>query len=118
MAIAVLALLVRRIKWLTVLMHLLTSGVMLALVNRSWLLLGTERGWIEGTCDFNIGLPAWLDVQKWWPWMYEIQEPCGYTPVLYFGVTMAEALLVMSSVLLLISVILLITSALSRRTAD
>lgn len=116
--IAVLALLRPRLKWFNVMSHLLMCGVMLALVNRSWLLIATERGWIEGTCDFNIGLPAWLDVQKWWPFLYEIQEPCGYTPILYFGVTMAEALLVIFSVLTVISLVLFVTALFSGRTAD
>ena len=76
------------------------------LLERSYMLLGIERGFIQGSCSFDSGLPAWFSIDKWFPFMFEIWESCGYTPVLLFGITMAEALLVMSVILLLISLIM------------
>jgi len=77
-------------------------------VERSYLLLGTERGFIFGACGFDAGLPSWFAVERWLPWLYQVETSCGYTPELLFGVTMAEALMVLSvSVLLLSGVIAL-----------
>lgn len=50
------------------------------------------------------GLPEWLALERWFPWLFEIHEPCGYTPYVLFGISMAEILIVMSVVLSLVSV--------------
>ncbi len=87
----------------------LVAGVML---ERAWELFGTERGFIIGSCDFDLGLPAWLALDRWLPAVFEVQAACGYTPVLFFGVTMAEALLVLFALLVLLSGLLLVTGIL------
>jgi disulfide bond formation protein DsbB len=74
-----------------VLLALLTSSA--ALIERSWQLLGTERGFIMGSCSFDLGLPSWLALDKWMPLIFKVQTACGYTPELAFGVSMAEVLL-------------------------
>jgi disulfide bond formation protein DsbB len=88
---------------------LLTSVLLCfsALIERSWQLLGTERGFIFGSCNFDIGLPNWLAVDKWLPFLFKVETSCGYTPTIIAGVTMAEALLVLSSVLWLYLFVLL-----------
>lgn len=83
--------------------HLLTVVISAGLLERAYQLLGTERGFIFGDCGFDLGLPAWLALDQWFPAMYRVEASCGYTPELVFGITMAEALIVLSSVLLLIS---------------
>jgi len=88
------------------LLHGLNTLVMVILVERSWQLLGVERGFIEGSCEMDAGLPDWLALDRWWPQVFEPWEPCGYTPELAFGITMAEALLVMSLLLCLVSALL------------
>jgi len=101
--IALLMLWVCRQRILPVLGHALVTLCLVGLVERSYLLLGTERGWVMGNCDFELGLPAWLAIEQWWPAVFKVQTSCGYTPVLLFGITTAEALLVISVVLLLFS---------------
>lgn len=84
--------------------HFLMSALLLFLLERSYNLLGVERGFVTGECSMNSGLPTWFAIDQWFPWMFKIWEPCGYTPELLFGVTMAEALLVISIALLLLSI--------------
>lgn len=77
--------------------------IAIGMVERSYLLLGTERGFIFSDCGFDLGLPAWFAIEEWLPWLYRIETSCGYTPDIVFGITMAEALIVLSVSLLLIS---------------
>ncbi len=85
--------------------HLLTVVIFAGLLERSYQLLGTERGFIFSDCGFDTGLPAWLALEQWFPSIYRVEASCGYTPVLAFGITMAEALIVLSAALLLISLV-------------
>ena len=73
----------------------------LALIERSWQLLGTERGFIMGSCNFDTGLPNWFAVDKWLPYLFKVETTCGYTPTIAAGITMAEILLVLFSALAL-----------------
>lgn len=90
--------------------HGLNSLLLAWLLERSWHLLGVERGFIFGSCNMESGLPGWFALDKWFPLIFEVQASCGYTPELLFGVTMAEALLVMSGALLLLSLLMLVLS--------
>ncbi len=85
----------------------------------SWQLLGIERGFIRGgICEMGLGLPGWLSwlkLDQWMPWLFEVQTPCGYTPELLFGITMAEALLAFSAVLVVVSAVLLVSAVTLRR---
>jgi disulfide bond formation protein DsbB len=76
--------------------HLVMLGLGSGLLYSSWQTLGIERGFIEGSCDFDAGYPSWLPLNEWWPAVFEPWELCGYTPDLLFGVTMAEALVVVA----------------------
>jgi disulfide bond formation protein DsbB len=86
--------------------HFLTIVIFAGLLERAYQLLGTERGFIFSDCGFDTGLPAWLALEQWFPAMFRVEASCGYTPVLAFGITMAEALIVLSAALLLISLML------------
>ena len=90
-----LGLMVRHQRWLLALAQLLV-----VMLERSLKLLGTERGTLEGSCAMESGLPAWFALDKWFPSVFQVMEPCGYTPELLSGITMAEALVVFSSGLL------------------
>ena len=76
---------------------------MVGLVERSWNVLAVERGWIFGSCELDLGMPAWFALDKWVPSLFEVQTSCGYTPLILFNITMAEVLLVFSALLLIIS---------------
>jgi len=83
--------------------HISIVLIAIGLTERSYLLLGTERGFIFSDCGFDLGLPSWLAIDEWLPWAYRIETSCGYTPEIIFGITMAETLIVLSVCLLLIS---------------
>ncbi len=62
----------------------------------------------------DSSLPNWFALDKWWPTVFEVMEPCGYTPELLFGITMAEALVVFS-ILMLLTHFLLLTALVKRK---
>ncbi|MCK4705704.1 MAG: disulfide bond formation protein B [Gammaproteobacteria bacterium] len=94
--------------------HVLIVLIAVGLVDRSYQLLGTERGFVFGDCGFELGLPDWFAIDQWLPSVYYVQTACGYTPELIFGITMAEALMVFSVCLLLLSVCMSVASFLKR----
>jgi protein dithiol:quinone oxidoreductase len=98
-------------------MQVLTVAILAGLVERAWLLLAIERGSVQGECNFDLGLPAWLALDQWFPLLFQVHEACGYTPPLPFGVSMAEALLPLSVVLFLLNFALLVASLLRGRRA-
>ena len=90
--------------------HGLNTGIMIGFLERSWRVLAVERGWIFGDCDMNLGMPAWFALDKWIPSLFEVQTACGYTPIIIFGITMAETLIVISPFMLIVSVAVFIAS--------
>jgi len=106
--VAISGLLLRKYKILSLFTHLASVLVAVGLTERSYMLLGTERGFVFGDCGFSTGLPAWFAAENWMPWLYKVEASCGYTPELFLGITMAEALMVISISLLLLSAAVLI----------
>ena len=94
--------------------HSLMALTGIAMIERSWQLLGNERGFIIGSCGFDTGLPSWFAPDRWFPLLFEIQTTCGYTPEVVFGITMAEALLAGSVVFTLFCVAMVIMSIRAR----
>jgi disulfide bond formation protein DsbB len=90
--------------------HILAAVVAAALLDRSYQLLGTERGFIFGDCGFDLGLPSWLALDSWFPHLFRVESSCGYTPELAFGITMAEALIVFSTLFFFLSLVLTVMS--------
>lgn len=107
--VAIVGWLGTRSRVVSIVTLLIITGLWLWMVERSYQLLGTERGWIMGECQMQSGLPEWLALERWFPWIFEIHEPCGYTPYLLFNISMAEVLIVMSAVMSLISIGMLIS---------
>ncbi len=101
--VSVIALLFRRYTMIRLSCNLLVMVTAAGLLERSYLLLGTERGFVFRSCGFELGLPSWLALDTWFPWIYRVEASCGYTPQLIPGITMAEALTVFSLLFLLIS---------------
>ena len=104
--IALLALKLRQQRYGLFTVHALMSVCWAGMLERSYMFLGIERGFVEGGCNMQSGLPAWFALDKWFPLVFEVKESCGYTPELLFGITMAEALIVMSLVLFVLSLAL------------
>ena len=115
--VALVALFVRRVWWLCAIVHILIASIAGVLLERAWLLLGTERGSILGDCGLESGLPVWFALDQWFPTLFGIQEACGYTPKLLFGITMAEGLIVIAVTLLLISILFAVLTISYRKTA-
>lgn len=99
--------------WPRLLSHLASLLVAAGLSERSYMLLGTEKGFVFSDCGFDAGLPTWLALGDWLPWLYRVEASCGYTPELLLGVTMAEALTALSVMLLLLTLIMSTTTAIT-----
>ena len=98
-------LLLRKYRFLNLLTHFSVVAIAIGLVERSYQLLGTERGFVFSDCGFDLGLPSWLPLDTWLPWLYRVETSCGYTPEIVFGITMAEMLIVISALLLCFSIV-------------
>ncbi len=95
--------------------HGLVVFIAIGLTERSYQLLGTERGFVFGDCTFDLGMPSWFAVDQWFPWLFRVETSCGYTPYIVFQISMAEALIVISSVLLLLSIAVSLVSLMKIR---
>lgn len=82
--------------------------VALGMLKVSYQLLGTERGFILGDCSVVSFFPTWFALDQWFPWLFEIKTTCGYTPVIAFGMTMAEALMAFSIAMTLMALVMIV----------
>ena len=95
--------------------NILALVAAIGFAERSWQTLATERGWIvELACPMDAGLPAWFDLDQWFPAVFGVQASCGRSPEMLFGVTMAEALMAMSVAAFIVTTLVLIASRLRR----
>ena len=108
--LALFALMFNDFRSLTRVLHVAVTLVMAALVERSWQVLAIERGWVFGDCEMDLGMPAWFALDKWFPWIFEVQTSCGYTPFIVFEITLAEVLLAISVALAAFSAAVTIAS--------
>jgi len=113
--VSIVGLLLRSSRTGTIINNLAMVLIAIGLVERSYQLLGTERGFVFGDCGFELGLPAWFAIETWLPSVYRVETACGYTPELLFGITMAEALMVFSAGLLLLTVCVALASLMRSR---
>ena len=113
--VSIVGLISRHNKIISRLSHLSVVLIAISFVERCYLLLGTEKGFVFADCGFSLGLPAWFAIEEWLPWLYRIETSCGYTPEIMFGVTMAEALMLLSSSLLLLSLSVFVCSFINLR---
>ena len=116
--VALAALFLSRFKWTNVLVHLLSLLVAAGLLERSYQLLGTERGFTFGDCGIDPGFPDWLALDAWFPAVFQVQTSCGYTPELLFGITMAEALLVSSAAMVVVTATLVLATLFGRKAVQ
>jgi len=85
--------------------HWMCAVLSVGLALKSWELFGVERGFIEGSCTINAGLPSWFALESWIPSVFEARGICGFSPEMLLGVTMAEALMVVSIAAAMISIL-------------
>lgn len=95
---ALLGLFTRASRRLQLLSWALLLAATAGFAERSWHTYAVERGWYVGSCEFELGMPAWFAVDRWMPWAFQPGGACGYTPEMLFGITMAQALLVVAAV--------------------
>ena len=74
---------------------------------RSWYLYQLDNGIGNGSCQFQLGMPDWFAVDRWFPWLFEVRNLCSFTPEMLFGLTMAETLMLFS-----VGLCLIVTAAL------
>ena len=85
------------------------AGLVLLLVSsiglgeRSYYLYEIENFRGDGSCQFTLGMPDWFAVDRWFPALFEVRNICSYTPEIAFGISMAEALVVISVLIAAIS---------------
>ena len=85
------------------------GGLVLLLVSsiglgeRSYYLYEIENFRGDGSCQFTLGMPDWFAVDRWFPALFEVRNICSYTPEIAFGISMAEALVVISALIAAIS---------------
>lgn len=108
--VSFVGLLLRKNRVVNALTQLSVVVIAAGLVERSYQLLGTERGFVFASCGVDLGLPAWFAIEDWLPWVYRVETSCGYTPEVIFGITMAEALMGLNVLLLIGSVCVLLAS--------
>lgn len=103
LVVGIIGFFLRQHLWPRLLSQLASLLVATGLAERSYMLLGTEKGFVFSDCGFDAGLPPWLALEDWLPWLYRVEASCGYTPELLLGITMAEALMILSVGLLVIT---------------
>lgn len=74
---------------------------------RAWYLYQLDNGIGNGSCQFQLGMPDWFAVDRWFPWLFEVRNLCSFTPEMLFGLTMAETLMLFS-----VGLCLIVTAAL------
>lgn len=82
-------------------------AICVALSERAWQLVATERGWVIGSCAMTSGLPEWVPLERWFPSVFLIQESCGYTPDMPWALTMGESLLGLFPLMAIVLLVLL-----------
>jgi len=107
---AFLGLLFRSTRGGRIVMSFSLLVVFATMLERAYVLLGTERGFVKGECAATLNFPDWIAVDKWLPSFFEPWTSCGQTPQLFLGITMAEALTAFSVILLLLAFGMLIAS--------
>ncbi len=116
--VSFVGLLTRGNRIINAIANLFTALIAVGLIERSYMLLGTERGFVFSDCGFDLGLPTWFAIDEWLPQLYRVETLCGYTPEILFGITMAEMLIVMSGLLLLVSSAVFLASVVSLIKSD
>ena len=82
-------------------------GVIIAgagLFERARYLYRLENGIGDGSCQFQLGMPDWLAVDRWMPWLFEVRNLCSFTPEMLFGLSMAETLMALGAGVCLVAI--------------
>lgn len=103
MIFAVIGLLFKSITAVGFILKVGILGAAVTLLDKSWILVKTERGMMIGSCSFDAGLPDWLPIDKLLPYLFEVRAACGVTPDIAFGITMSESMMAVSAFIAVIA---------------
>jgi disulfide bond formation protein DsbB len=92
-------------QWLYAVANLLVIACAIGLGERSWYLYLIENGRGDGSCEFQLGLPDWFALDRWFPDLFEVRNLCTYTPEMLFGLSMAESLLLAAAAIVAVAVL-------------
>lgn len=90
----------------------------LGLGERAFYLYEIENFKGDGSCEFTLGMPDWLAVDRWFPALFEVRNICSYTPEIAFGISMAEGLLACSFAMAITSLVALVRTLKNKVHAD
>ena len=90
-------------KWSQLTGHLLLAAASVGLGERAWTLYLLENGRGDSSCEFQLGMPEWFAVDRWFPDLFEVRTLCSYTPDIIWGISMAEGLLCVAAGLVCLS---------------
>ena len=79
-------------RWLQLAGNVVLCVCGVGVAERAYYLYLIENGLGEGSCEFFLGYPNWFALDKWMPGVFEVRNLCGYTPEMFYGLTMAESL--------------------------
>lgn len=95
--VSLLAMWLNRWAFARFLLLIAVMALSIGLANETWNLIVVEYGIGDGgACSFFANFPSWAPLDKWLPFMFEVQEFCQATPDIIFGITMAHSLVVVS----------------------
>ncbi|HEY7884921.1 MAG TPA: disulfide bond formation protein B, partial [Cellvibrionaceae bacterium] len=80
------------------------AGLLLAvgLAHETWIMVQIEYNiGSGGSCGFFANFPAWAPLDKWLPFLFEVQGLCMATPKVLFGLTMVHGLIAVSAVFII-----------------
>ena len=95
-------------QWLALALALVSC---VGLGERGWFLYLLENGRGDGSCEFQLGMPDWFAVDRWFPDLFEVRNLCSFTPNLPLGLTMAEGLVLAALALAVIVALAAINNA-------
>lgn len=73
----------------------------LGLAGVVWKLLALDYGFAPpGACKLEAQFPSWAPLDDWFPMMFRVQDSCGVTPDVLFGLSMADGLAAITVALL------------------
>lgn len=96
--VALPGLLLRKTLWPLRALLVVELGLTIGLATVVWKLLALENGWAgAGACSFFPNFPSWAPLDEWLPVLFQVQGPCAATPKVLLGLSMADALAVVTA---------------------
>jgi len=91
--VGIVGLISRRNLWARRIVILTEIVLTLGLAQVTWRLLGFDYGFgADGACYMVAQFPSWARLDEWFPTLFMVQEACGPTPEVIFGLTMSDGL--------------------------